>query len=64
MVQGDRYLQETEPFDPACASRPAAVARARALLAAGASVGSYVLAGAILDETMRAVCWGRPAGLA
>ena len=59
-MQGDRNSQETPPVDPAGAARPAAVARARALLAAGASVGSYVLAGAILEETMRAVCWGRP----
>jgi hypothetical protein len=44
------------------APRPAAVARARALLDAGATVGSYVLAGAIIEETMRGVGWGRPAG--
>ena len=59
---GDRYPHETEPLDVAGAPRPAAVARARALLDAGATVGSYVLAGAILEETMRAVCWGRPTG--
>ena len=59
-VQGDRYPDEPEPLDLAGAPRPAAVARARALLAAGATVGSYVLAGAIIEETMRAVCWGSP----
>ncbi|HET6810381.1 MAG TPA: hypothetical protein VFH50_05160 [Acidimicrobiales bacterium] len=57
---GDRDPHETEPLDGAGALRPAAVARARALVDAGATVGSYVLAGAILEETMRAVCWGRP----
>ena len=40
-------------------SRPAAVARARALMTGGMWVGSYVLATAIVEETMRALGPGR-----
>ena len=58
-MQGDRNPQDPEALDLAGGARPAAVARARALLAAGASVGSYVLAGAILEETMTAFGCGR-----
>ena len=61
-MQGDRNPPNPETLDQAGAPRPAAVARARALLAAGASVGSYVLAGAILEETMVAFGCGGPGG--
>ena len=51
-----------DTLDPAGGSRPAAVARGRALLAGGAWIGAYALAGAILDETYRAAGPGRAAG--
>ena len=58
-MRGDRNLLDPQSPEATGASRPAAVERARARLAAGAWVGSYVLAGAILDETIRAVGTGR-----
>jgi len=55
MVQADRLDKDLAALDIDGASRSAAVARARTLLAGGAWVGSYVLATAILEETYTAM---------